>query len=178
MLGDSDEHSRSDLIVVVEREHEIRPVRSGERRCEPDCRLMVQPRRSRAARTRRAFVAGQLLKRPGTSRSGVRRELRDVRGVRRLPGEPMLEPERLLRRGRRRNTGHQAMPVTRSRRSDRHSGKSTSSTASGRAAGGRDDESMRGLQADAGDAMMSGIRRVCWPRARRFSSAIRPRNTC
>jgi hypothetical protein len=36
-------------------------------RCDPDCRLMTQPARRRAARTRRALVAGQLLTPPGRS---------------------------------------------------------------------------------------------------------------
>jgi len=47
-------------------EDKVRAIKTGERPGEPDWRFTTQPIRSKAARTRRALVAGQLLTPPGT----------------------------------------------------------------------------------------------------------------
>jgi hypothetical protein len=65
-LGDSGQHLRADFLIVVERKHDVSPIRPASVRCEPHCRFSCQPIFNRAASTRRAFVDGQLLKRPET----------------------------------------------------------------------------------------------------------------
>ena len=47
-------------------EDKVRAIKRESVRCEPDWRFTTQPIRSKAARTRRALVAGQLLTPPGT----------------------------------------------------------------------------------------------------------------
>jgi Protein of unknown function (DUF433) len=79
--GDAGEHPRTEFLVVVERELHVWPVRSGELRWEPLCRLTVQPKRSNAPRTRRALVEGQMLTPRGTTRRAVLREPPHVRGA-------------------------------------------------------------------------------------------------
>lgn len=61
VLRNPRQHSRTEFFIVIKGEDKIRAPRFRERWWEPDWRLSVQPLRSSAARTRRAFVAGQLL---------------------------------------------------------------------------------------------------------------------
>ena len=57
VLGDPREHAWTDLIPIVEREDVVRPSRPVQVRCEPVCRLTIQPMRRR----RREPVAPWLL---------------------------------------------------------------------------------------------------------------------
>ena len=54
MLGDAREHARANLFIVVKGE-------------DPDSRLMLQPSRRNAAKTRRALAAPHVLMRLGTT---------------------------------------------------------------------------------------------------------------
>ena len=68
MLCNSGQHSRTDFLIVVEGEDYVRVVSLGQGAMGAGLALTVQPQRSKAARMRRAFVAGQLLTRRGRSR--------------------------------------------------------------------------------------------------------------
>jgi hypothetical protein len=60
-LRDASEHARPNLLVIVKCKNEVWPAVATERPMRAGTRLTCQPIRWRAARTRRAFVAGQLL---------------------------------------------------------------------------------------------------------------------
>jgi len=66
VLGDSSEHSRAQFLVVMKGEDKVRPITTRERAVRARLTLTTQPIRCKAARTRRALVAGQLLTPPGT----------------------------------------------------------------------------------------------------------------
>jgi hypothetical protein len=63
LFGNPRQHAGADFLGVVESEDEVGPAVSWSVRCDPDCRLMLQPIRSSAASTRLALAAGQLLTR-------------------------------------------------------------------------------------------------------------------
>ena len=58
------QHSRTNLFVVVDANPKSGRAGRSSVRCEPDCRLMLQPILERAADSA-GFADGQLLKRPG-----------------------------------------------------------------------------------------------------------------
>jgi hypothetical protein len=57
-LGNSGQHARTDLYVVVKREHEIGPFGARERAMGASLALTTHPILKRAANTRRARVLG------------------------------------------------------------------------------------------------------------------------
>ncbi len=60
-------YSAYNLIAVVKGEHEIGPAGRARVRWDPDSRLMLQPSRNKAAKTRRALAAPHVLVRPRTT---------------------------------------------------------------------------------------------------------------
>jgi hypothetical protein len=60
-VWDPRQHARTDLFVIVEAEYEVGPAGRSRVLWELDERLSSHPMRSRAAYTRRAFAAPQLL---------------------------------------------------------------------------------------------------------------------
>jgi hypothetical protein len=64
-LGDARKHLRTNFFIVVECEEKSGQFARARVRWDPDCRLTCRPTFKSVARTRRALVAGQLLKQPG-----------------------------------------------------------------------------------------------------------------
>lgn len=64
VLGDAREHAPAEFFAIMESKDDIGPTSRASVRCEPDCRLILQPDLRRAASTRLALAEGRWLMRP------------------------------------------------------------------------------------------------------------------